>query len=205
MEGSGFDRVSDVELGNKKNKIGHKKVTISTIIFIKNIGTILLVLGTLTGICEADRPKVSEDTIGAGWHTSRGNIELVSASNRWFFIPVVKKGNGLIPVSKRTAANLRIRRSPEDDIHESSELEKGLVPLITWFIQHFEEDDLKKAKEIVGKEVEAVANLDEDMERSTEAEEKVWDEEHSQVGDGTIKVSRISLKPMKFIYYPAVY
>ena len=196
---------SDVELVNKKNKIGHKKVASSTIIFIKNIGTILLVLGTLTGICKADRPKVSEDTIGTGGHTSRGNIELVSASNRWFFIPVVKKGNGLIPVSKRTAANLRIRRSPENYVHESSELEKGLVPLITWFIQHFEEDDLKKAEEIVGKEVEAVANLDEDMERSTEAEEKVWDEEHSQVGDGTIKVSRISLKPMKFIYYPAVY
>ena len=205
MEGSGFDGGSDVEPGNEKNKMGHKKVAIGTITFIGNIGAILLVLGTLIGICGADRPKVSKDTIGTVWHTSRGNRELVSASHRWFFIPVVKRGNGLIPVSKRTAANLRIRRSPEDDIHESSELEKGLVPLITWFIQHFEEDDLKKAKEIVGKEVEAVANLDEDMERSTEAEEKVWDEEHSQVGDGTIKVSRISLKPMKFIYYPAVY
>ena len=177
---------------------GHKQI-----IFIRNIGTIFLVLGTLSGICEADRPKVSKDTIGTVWNTSRGNIELVSASHRWFFIPVVKRGNGLIPVSKRTAANLRIRRSPEDDIHEPSELERGLVPLITWFIQHFEEDDLKKAKEIVGKEVEAVANPDEDMERSIEA--KDWDEEHSQVGDGTIKVSRISLKPMKFIYYPAVY
>ena len=194
-----------MELGGEKNQKGHKNVTTVTITTIGNIGTILLILGTLIGLCGAAQLKVSRGTIGTVWNTSRRDIEIMSTSHRWFFIPVVKKGKDLIPVSKKTAANLRIRRSPGDDTHESSELEKGLVPLITWFIQHFEEDDLRKTQEILDKEEEAVAELDDDVEGSTEAEEKIRGEEHSQVGDGTIKVSRISLKPMKFIYYPAVY
>ena len=124
-----------MELGGEKNQKGHRTVTTVTITTIGNIGTILLVLGTLIGLCGAARLEVSRGTIGTVWNTSRSDIEIMSTSHRLFFIPVVKKGKDLIPVSKKSSANLRIRRSPEDDIHKPSELEKGLVPLITWFIQ----------------------------------------------------------------------
>ena len=155
-------------------------------------------------MCGAAQLEVSRGAVGTVWNTSRSNIEIMSTSHRLFFIPVVKKGKDLIPVSKKSFGSLRIRRSPEDDIHKPSELEKGLVPLITWFIQHFGDDDSRETQEILDREEEAVVELEDDVEGSTEAEEKIRRKGHSQVGDGTIKVSRIILEPVNFTYYPAV-
>ena len=205
MERLGFDGGSDVELGGERNRRDHGTVTTTTTTTIGDIGIILLILGTFIGLCGAAQPEVSRVVVGTVWNTSRSNIGVMSTSHRLFFIPVVKEEKDLIPVSKKPFASLRIRRSPEDDINKPLVKKKRLVPLIIWFIQHIGGDDSRETQKILDREEEAVVELENDVEGSTEEEGRIRRKRHSQVGDGTIKVSGIILEPMNFTYYPAVW